>query len=65
MATEIGVWQIINGKLEQINISMAQAGRREVEDLEEWIKNNPIVLGHDILITGCLIRCENSWVIWA
>ncbi len=47
MATEIGVWQIIDGKLEHINVSMAQAGRREVEDLEKWIKNNPIVLGQD------------------
>lgn len=60
MATEIGVWQIINGKLEHIDVSMAQAGRKEVEDLEKWIKNNPIVLGQDILIIGEQVRTKSG-----
>lgn len=60
MATEIGVWQIIDGKLEHIDISMAQAGRKEVEDLEKWIKNNPIVLGQDILIIGEQVRTKSG-----
>ncbi len=33
MATEIRVWQIVEGKLEPVTASMSQAGRREVEDL--------------------------------
>jgi len=60
MATEIGVWQIINGKLEPIDISMAQAGRKETEDLEKWIKDSPIVLGQDILIIGEQVRTKSG-----
>ncbi|MBM4240636.1 MAG: DUF91 domain-containing protein [Euryarchaeota archaeon] len=60
MATEIGVWQIVDGKLEHIDISMAQAGRRETEDLEKWIKDNPIVLGQDILIIGEQVRTKSG-----
>lgn len=52
MATEIKVWQIINNKLEPIEITMVEAGRKETEDLEKWIKSNPQILGEDILIIG-------------
>lgn len=52
MATEIKVWQITNGKLEPIEITMVEAGRKETEDLEKWIKSSPQTLGEDILIIG-------------
>ena len=52
MATEIKVWQIINGKLQLIETTMIEAGRKEAEDLEKWIKSNPLILGEDILIIG-------------
>lgn len=52
MATEIKVWQIIDGKLELIETSMIKTGRKETEDLEKWIKSNPTILGQDILIIG-------------
>ncbi len=51
MATEIGVWEVINEKLKPIDISMADAGDME-KDLEKWIKEYPQVLGHDMLIIG-------------
>lgn len=51
MATEIGVWQIIDEKLEPIDTSLAEAGDME-KDFEKWIKEYPIVLGQDILIIG-------------
>lgn len=60
MTTEIGVWEIINGRLESIDISLAQAGRKEVEDLEKWIKDNPIILGQDILIIGEQVRTKSG-----
>lgn len=60
MTTEIGVWEIIDGKLESIDVSLAQAGRREVQDLEKWIKNNPIILGQDILIIGEQVRTKSG-----
>ncbi|HDH45617.1 MAG TPA: hypothetical protein ENG66_09640 [Thermococcus sp.] len=35
------MWQIVNGKLELVQTSMVEAGRKETEDLEKWIKSNP------------------------
>jgi hypothetical protein len=43
MATEIKVWQIENGQLEPLETNMTQAGRTEIEHLEQWIKSNPSV----------------------
>jgi hypothetical protein len=51
MATEIGVWEIISGKLKSIDTSMADSGHME-KNLEKWIKNYPIVLGQDMLVIG-------------
>lgn len=52
MGTEIKVWQIINDKLELIETTMVETGRKETEDLEKWIKSNSSILGQDILIIG-------------
>ncbi|MHA1877867.1 MAG: hypothetical protein ACTSUC_15605 [Promethearchaeota archaeon] len=52
MATEIKVWQIVNDKLELIETTVVETGRKETEDLEKWIKSNPPILGQDILIIG-------------
>ena len=52
MSTEIKVWQIVNGKLKLIETTMIEAGRKETEDLEKWIKTNPSILGQDVLIIG-------------
>jgi hypothetical protein len=52
MTTEIGVWQLVDGQLEALDTSMVEAGRKEVEDLEQWIKGNPAVLGGNLAIIG-------------
>jgi hypothetical protein len=52
MATEIRTWQIVNGNLEPIETPITEAGRKETEDLEQWIKGNPAILGQDILVIG-------------
>ena len=52
MATEIQSWQIVNGKLLQIKSSMTDEKRKEKEDLEQWIKTNPEIIGKDIAIIG-------------
>ncbi len=52
MATEIQLWEIKEGKLVPSEISMVDAGRTEVNDLERWIKSNSDILGEDILIIG-------------
>ncbi len=52
MATEINTWQIVDGKLTQVSSSLADNGRKEKDDLEQWIKSNPEILGNDIAIIG-------------
>jgi len=52
VATEIRVWQILNGALEPVVASLAQEGRREVEDLQRWIKSHPAILGEDLALIG-------------
>jgi len=51
MATEIKVWQIINGTLHPIETSMVEEKRFE-KDLENWIKTHPEILGENILVIG-------------
>jgi len=60
MTTEIKVWQIINGNLESIETSMIEAGRRETDDLEKWIKTNSIILGEDVLIIGEHVQTKSG-----
>ena len=52
MATEIKIWQIINGKLEPIDTSLAKQSRNEPQDLESWIASYPAILASDIVIVG-------------
>jgi len=35
MSTEIKTWQVIDGKLQPVNTSLAAVGRKETQDLEE------------------------------
>jgi hypothetical protein len=50
MTTKIKAWQIIGGKLHSVNTSMSAEGRTEKNDLEQWIKNYPELLGEDIAL---------------
>ena len=52
MSTEIKTWEIVGGKLNPINTTLAENGRKETEHLEEWITTKTEILGNDILIIG-------------
>ncbi len=52
MASEIKSWQIIDGKLVSLESSLVRDGKKEKDDLEQWIKSNPQILGDDIVIIG-------------
>jgi len=52
MSTEIKTWQVIDGKLQPVNTSLAIAGRKEAQDLEEWIASQPTIIGTGITIIG-------------
>ncbi len=62
MATEIRVWQIVDGTLQPVTASMYQAGRREVEDLQQWIRSHPAILGEDLAVIGEQIPTKTGLV---
>jgi len=60
MSTEIKVWQINNGKLEENKTSLVGSGRKEAEDLEKWIVSDPNIIGQDILIIGEQVQTRSG-----
>lgn len=60
MATEIKSWQIIDGKLTHVSSSLIENGRKEKDDLEQWIKSNPEILGSEIAIIGQQIYTKSG-----
>ncbi len=62
MGTEIKTWEIVDGALSQINTTLADSQRKEREDLEQWIKTNPKILGEDILIIGEQVKTKTGFL---
>jgi hypothetical protein len=60
MATEIQSWLVQAGKLTPITTSLSESGRKERDDLEQWIKSNPAVLGDDIAIIGEQVQTRSG-----
>lgn len=60
MAKEIKTWEIINEELKEIDGSLVDAGRKEKEHLEKWIKTNPKILGEDIVIIGEQVHTKSG-----
>lgn len=60
MASEIKSWQIVDGKLTPVVTSLADSGRKEKDDLEQWIKTNPAILGEDIVLIGEQIQTRSG-----
>lgn len=52
MGTGIRSWQIVDGKLQSIETTLKNEGRKEPYDLEPWIASNPAIIGNDICIIG-------------
>ena len=60
MATEIKSWQITEGRLNPLDESMVVAGRKEVDDLEKWIKSRPEILGDGIVLIGEQVQTKSG-----
>lgn len=60
MASEIKSWQIIDGKLVTLESSLVNDGKKERDDLEQWIKSNPQILGEDIVIIGEQVQTSSG-----
>jgi len=48
--------------LEIVTSSMVQEGRREVEDLQRWIRSHPAILGEDLALIGEQIPTKTGLV---
>ncbi len=60
MATQIKTWQIVDGSLKLIETSLAEHGRSEPRDLEEWIASEPAILGPDIVLIGRQVKTQSG-----
>ena len=60
MATQIKTWQIIDGKLEDVESSMIDEGKKEEYDLETWIASNPAIIGPDLAIIGRQVSTKSG-----
>ena len=60
MATEIKAWQIIDGQLTEIATSLSNEGRTEAKDLEDWLANNPSILGDDVALIGRQVQTRTG-----
>jgi hypothetical protein len=60
MASEIKSWQIIDGKLVTLESSLVNDGKKEKDDLEQWIKSNPQILGDDIVVIGEQVQTNSG-----
>lgn len=60
MATQIQTWQIVNDRLHRIEKRLADAGRTEAFDLEEWVATNPSIIEQDLLIIGRQVQTQSG-----
>ena len=60
MATQIKTWQIVNGKLKEIEIKLSDTGRTEAYDLENWIISNPTIIDQDLTIIGRQVQTSSG-----
>jgi len=60
MATEIKTWQIVDGKLEVLDSSMIEEGKKESYDLESWIASNPSIVGPELVIIGRQVSTKSG-----
>ena len=60
MATQIQTWQIVDGRLHQIEKRLADTGRTEAFDLEAWIASHPSIIEEDLLIIGRQVQTKSG-----
>ncbi len=60
MTTKVKIWQIKEKQLLPIKKTLEEEGRKEQEDLEEWIKSYPKILGGNLLIIGNQIKTKSG-----
>lgn len=52
MATEIKTWEIVEGQLKPLENNLAQEGKTEALDLEEWLASDPSIIRPGLKVIG-------------
>ena len=52
MATEIKAWEIVGNQLKQLKTSLANEGKTEALDLEEWIASDSSIIRPGLKVIG-------------
>ena len=60
MTTEIKTWQLVDGRLEDVQSTLKDQGRTEPLDLEDWIITNPEIIGHDLTVLGRQVQTRSG-----
>ncbi len=60
MTIKVEIWQIKEKEPCPIKKTLEQEGRKEKDDLEEWIKKTPEILGENLLIIGNQIKTKSG-----
>lgn len=60
MATEIQAWEIVEGQLKPLETSLAQEGRTETLDLEEWLASDPSIIRPGLKVIGRQILTQSG-----
>lgn len=60
MTTKVKIWQIKDNKLESITTTLKKEGRKESDNLEQWIKQCPEILGENLLLIGNQIYTKSG-----
>lgn len=60
MATEIKAWEIIDGSLKPLETTLANEGRTESLDLEEWLASDPSIIRPEMRIIGRQVMTQSG-----
>lgn len=60
MATEIKAWEITDGRLKPLETTLANEGRTESLDLEEWLASAPSIIRPEMRVIGRQIMTQSG-----
>lgn len=60
MASDIKVWEILNGRLQPLQTTLAQEGRTEALDLEEWLASDSSIIRPGLKVIGRQVATKSG-----
>jgi ribosomal protein S24E len=60
MASDIKVWEIVRGRLQPLETTLAQEGRTEALDLEEWLASDSSIIRPGLKVIGRQVATKSG-----